>query len=350
MNHWLESVQNLAQGGQGGVLVTVAETRGSTPRETGAKLLVGPDEVAGTIGGGNLEFKAVELARRLLAHGAGDATLRRFPLGPALGQCCGGVATVLFEPLMGVAPHWSEALVRLRETRQTGVLVSRGDGPAAKRLVDASGGHGSLGDPAWDKQADAAARELLADEATQARLVQLDGLPPLLLEPQRPRNFHIVLFGAGHVGRALARLLGGLDCTVDWVDSRPEQFPRDLPGNVRMWVREVPEAMVDTIPSGSYVLVMTHSHPLDQRIVERVLRRADSNYCGLIGSESKRRNFERRLLAQGLSANDWGRLSCPIGVPGIVGKRPEEIAVAVAAELLQVRDRMVNREAGVPQP
>lgn len=339
MNDWLESVQNLARGGQPGVLVTVAETRGSTPRESGAKLLVTPEEVAGTIGGGNLEFKAVELARQLLADGAVAATLRRFPLGPALGQCCGGVAVLLFEPLAGTPPAWTEGLARLREARLPGVLVSRGDGPAAKRLVGAAGGHGSLGDPAWDERADAAARELLAGGDAQARLVQLQGLPPLLLEPQRPCDFHIVLFGAGHVGRALVRLLGGLDCTVDWVDSRPEQFPRELPANVRMIVDEVPEAAVDEIPAGSYVLVMTHSHPLDQAIVERVLRRADSRYCGLIGSESKRRKFERRLLAQGLSAADWGRLTCPIGVPGIAGKRPEEIAVAVAAELLQVRDR-----------
>ena len=92
-------------------------------------------------------------------------------------------------------------------------------------------------------------------------------------------------------------------------------------------------------PAGAYFLVMTHSHPQDEALAERILAREDFAYFGLIGSASKRRQFERRLEARGTPRSRLAAMTCPIGIAGIAGKEPEVIAIAVAAELLQVRSR-----------
>ena len=114
-------------------------------------------------------------------------------------------------------------------------------------------------------------------------------------------------------------------------------LPGRLPRNVTALDSPAPAREVAAMPPGSYYLVMTHSHPLDLDICDQVLRRDDAAYCGLIGSRTKRRRFEQLLQKQGLDAERLRGLTCPIGVPGVDGKRPAEIALAVAAELLQVR-------------
>lgn len=260
MSGWLRALNSVAETGTDAVLITVVEVKGSTPREAGAKMVVTRDKIYDTIGGGHLELKAIELARAMLrASPLPDRPAsHRFPLGPSLGQCCGGEAT-------------------------------------------------------------------------------------LLLEPLRPPAFHVALFGAGHVGKALVKLLGDLPCRVLWIDPREDIFPDSVPDNVAVAISDEPEAEIDTLPAGSFVLVMTHSHPLDQRILESALKRSDFRYIGLIGSATKRTRFMRRLRARGLGDADLTRLTCPIGVAGAAGKHPAEIAVAVAAQLLQVRDSETAR-------
>ncbi|MBN3787721.1 xanthine dehydrogenase accessory protein XdhC [Burkholderia sp. Ac-20353] len=152
---------------------------------------------------------------------------------------------------------------------------------------------------------------------------------------------HIVLFGAGHVGHALVTLLGALPCVVQWVDTRDELFPDECPPNVQPEPTDTPEAIVDEAPAGAYFLVMTHNHALDFALAERIMRRRDFAYFGMIGSRTKRVKFERRLVARGVDAVRMREMVCPIGVAGIVDKAPGSIAVAVCAELLQAR-------AGVP--
>jgi xanthine dehydrogenase accessory protein XdhC len=148
----------------------------------------------------------------------------------------------------------------------------------------------------------------------------------------------VVLFGAGHVGRALASILGTLPCAVTWVDERAEQFPAAAPPNVRLEPADAPESEVDAAPPGASFVVMTHSHQRDFAIVERVLRRGDFAYLGMIGSTSKRRRFEQRLRARGIAPDAIARLRCPIGLAEIPGKHPGAIAVAAAAELLRLWD------------
>ncbi len=241
------------------IVVSVAETKGSVPRDTGTKMFVTASKVSGTIGGGHLEFKAIDIARNMILS-SGARAIHRFVLGATLGQCCGGVMNLAFE-------------------------------------------------------------------AIDAEACGMEKAPT--------PDFQLVLFGAGHVGRAVVRTLADLPCATTWVDSREDEFPNDIPANEQRVCTDEPECEVDAAAAGSYFLVMTHSHALDQVLSERILKRDDFAYFGLIGSLSKRRQFERRLLDRGVSQAQLARMRCPIGVDGIAGKAPATIAIAVAAELLQ---------------
>ena len=153
----------------------------------------------------------------------------------------------------------------------------------------------------------------------------------------------IVLFGAGHVARALVGVLAGIGCRVTWIDERESEFPTVVPANVKLVVTDTPESEVAAASDDAYFLVMTHSHSIDQALAEAILRRGGFAYFGLIGSQSKRRQFERRMAERGIPAERFGDMTCPIGVAGIAGKEPATIAIAVAAELLQVRERRANQ-------
>jgi xanthine dehydrogenase accessory factor len=157
-----------------------------------------------------------------------------------------------------------------------------------------------------------------------------------LLEPVADNAFRLALFGAGHVGSALVNMLASLDCCVRWIDGRRDIFPETVPDNVTCVESADPAREALAMAPGAFYLVMTHSHALDYEICEGILARDDFAWCGLIGSRSKRRRFEKRLRAQGMNEARIGRLTCPIGIPGLDGKRPAEIAVAVAAQLLQI--------------
>lgn len=324
MSDWQSTLRDL--GDTPTVLVSVARVRGSTPREAGTKLIVTADRVFGTIGGGNLEFRAIELARELL--GGDRPRLEDYPLGTALGQCCGGHVTLLYEPLVPNRAEW------LNEADDaSGVLVTdTADG--GKLWVDADRTRGRLDGPLADVVGLARGRL----KTGPAELVTIDGRT-LFLDTLRPPDFHIALFGAGHVGRALVQVLSGLPCRIHWIDGREQEFPASLPGNVRRILSEEPELEVDDLPEGCHILVMTHSHPLDEAVCERALKRGGYRYLGLIGSQSKLARFRKRWRLHGVDEAAIETLTCPIGLPGISGKHPAEIAIAVAAQLLQLRER-----------
>jgi xanthine dehydrogenase accessory factor len=150
------------------------------------------------------------------------------------------------------------------------------------------------------------------------------------------------LFGAGHVGRALVPALHPLGFAITWIDGRAGQFPEPALHGVKQLALAMPELAVDDAPASAIFLVMTHSHPLDEAVCEAVLRRDDFAYLGLIGSETKRARFAKRLGQAGISAKKLEQLTCPIGLPGIDSKEPAAIAASVAADLL------IRREAGFP--
>lgn len=264
------------------IVVEVVEARGSVPRGAGTRMLVDGISSVGTIGGGHLEWSAIDIARSMLASGQ-PSREARYALGPSLGQCCGGA-------------------VALRWTR-------------------------------LDAQA-------------------LAGWP----EPQP--LFDLQLYGAGHVGHAIARLLAGIDCEVEWIDEREAMFPPfaaraeagraderagsrgtpdDWPAHIRIVAVDAVEAEVARAGVGAHFLVLTHSHDLDMRITEAILRRGDFAYLGLIGSKTKRARFAHRFQAVGIAPGLIERITCPIGIEGVEGKEPEVIAVSVVAQLLQRR-------------
>ncbi len=149
--------------------------------------------------------------------------------------------------------------------------------------------------------------------------------------------FTLQLYGAGHVGRAIADVLAAVPCSVQWIDEREVEFPvTDSPPHIERVCVEPVEAEVAVAPPDACYLVLTHSHELDLRITEAVLRRADFAYLGLIGSQTKRARFLHRFEARGIPSAALERMTCPIGVGGIEGKEPGVIAVAVVAQLLQV--------------
>jgi xanthine dehydrogenase accessory factor len=267
MTLWQDTVTELRRNKTPAVLVSVDSIVGSTPREAGAKMIVTATRLYGTIGGGNLEYQACQIARNQLQQGSDDG-VQRFPLGAGLGQCCGGLVNLMFE-----------------------------------KLTESSD---------WDS---------IAGEDDPIELY---------------------LFGAGHVGQAVVRALRDLPVTINWIDSRDDILPQQPPPGLTAICTDTPEAEIDAAPAGCYFLVMTHDHGLDQRLCEQILKRDDFAYFGLIGSRSKRRNFETRMQRRGIEVGKFERMTCPIGIGGIGSKQPAQIAISVAAEILQVYDRAHN--------
>lgn len=303
------------------VLITVARVDGSVPREPGARMLVDASGQWGTVGGGHLELRGVETARAMLEQGEARR-LERFPLGPSLGQCCGGVVHLAFE--LVDCGHCAQLAARRHDDCWRLVAL---DGEPDRALVDALG-HNILvqGGRYPDFERSGGTRVLL--DANGRRWL-VDHVPA-------PRA-HVMLFGAGHVGAAVVRLLADLPCRVTWVDEREDLFPAALPHNVVAEATDMPEALARAAPPGTSFLVMTHNHALDQRLAEAILRRpAQRDWFGLIGSDTKRKQFEHRLRDRGIARVRLDDMVCPIGIPGVKGKEPAVIAVAVVAQLLMV--------------
>jgi len=328
MNEWIDELSDLMAAGEAVVLVTVAGIRGSAPREVGAKMIVTSTDTVGTIGGGQLEYQCTRIACEMLGD-AEIASIRTFPLGASTGQCCGGVVDMMFEPLASGLPAWLRDLRTLYGQREPAVVVTGIGGKVAKGVItgDNEFGANKLPSPVVDE-----ARAFL--RCGGAACSNAD----VFLDPVVGSNFNVAVFGAGHVGSAVVRALSNLDCNIRWIDSRRNIF-RQTPTNVRTIECSEPSLEVAAMPPGSCYFVMSHSHALDFEISDRILRRGDATYCGLIGSRSKRRRFEQRYRAQGMPAQLLDKLVCPIGVGGISGKKPAEIAVAAAAEVLQAYNR-----------
>jgi xanthine dehydrogenase accessory factor len=169
-----------------------------------------------------------------------------------------------------------------------------------------------------------------------------------LVAPVAAPRAHLVLFGAGHVGAAVVRAMAHLPCSVTWVDERDDMFPPDVPANVRIEATDAPEDLVASAPPGASYLVMTHSHALDQRLAEAILARFDVGWFGLIGSKTKRKQFEHRLRARGFDPARIEAMACPIGLPGISSKEPAVIAASVSAQLLILWEAACRADAGAP--
>ena len=158
----------------------------------------------------------------------------------------------------------------------------------------------------------------------------------VLFEPLNKKLFRLYLFGAGHVGKAVVQALQPLPCDIIWIDNRPEMFT-NFPEfkNVCIELTDDPLAQVIKITPNAFVVVMTHNHQLDFAITELVLKQASASYVGLIGSDTKCQRFKQRLKAKGASAALIKKLTCPIGIDGVTGKHPAQIALSLSAQLLK---------------
>ncbi|KGJ90901.1 xanthine dehydrogenase accessory protein XdhC [Colwellia psychrerythraea] len=256
--NWTGAVHQLNKQGKAYVVATIVGVTGSTPRNSGTKMVITNEDIFDTIGGGHLEHKVIKHAHQLLTGGEACQQLEHFQLGAQLGQCCGGDASVLFE------------------------------------CFSASGAN-------------------------------------------------IILFGAGHVGKALIPILAGLPCSITWVDNRVEQFPDDIDSysNVTAVVSENPAEEVATMPTNSYYIVMTHNHQLDFDISHNILKRADFSYSGLIASDTKWRRFQQRFQHRDIEKSLVEQMNCPIGLAQVQGKLPMEVAVSVAGEIIQLYQKQL---------
>jgi xanthine dehydrogenase accessory factor len=303
-------------------LVTLLAVEGSVPREAGTKMLVWPGGQWGTIGGGNLEHQAATQARRMLALGEqARFAVQDYPLGPLLSQCCGGRVRLLIERLDGGDAGWlAEAAGHLDADRPYVITT---------RIVDGSASKSVTSPPAQRLEAHPVSLNGRPARARDPRPADGD----LIVERSAPGRPSLSLFGAGHVGQAIARALEPLPFRLRWYDSRPEAG--ELPGVAVLPAQALAAIAAEPTP---YALVLTHDHGLDYALVRAALAGGHDGYLGLIGSKTKRARFLGRLRAEGFCETALARLVCPIGLPQIRGKAPETIAVSVAADLLMRRE------------
>jgi len=339
---WLDQALALLGRGEACVLVTVVQTRGSTPRDAGVKMLVWNDGLCGTVGGGRLEFDGVTQARAMLVDAAAPAAVtERFSLGPQLAQCCGGSVALLFERLEATALSWLRAWAAAEHGGRDAIVVTRLGESGGKTFVDATELAGTnLPAPVAERLPG-----FIAGTVRCHLIESPDGRAGCVIEAIGDRSRPLYLFGAGHVGRAIVQALAPLPFRITWIDGRRDAFPVELPVGVATRNAEHPPLLVDAAPAGTFFLVMTHSHPLDLDICARVLQRDDFAFLGLIGSETKRARFAGRLRAIGIPPQALGRLTCPIGIPGIASKEPAAIAAAVAAQLLILAERQSGQHS-----
>ncbi len=298
-------------------LVTLARVEGSSPREAGVRMVVRPSGgFHGTIGGGTLEFAALEAANEALRKGRGPARRRSLALGPELGQCCGGRV------------EWRVETFDKRDLDDLSALAIA-EGGASATLSAVLGADGRV-------------QRTLGSSLSERRLARL--ADESWTEPLGVLARAVYLFGAGHVGRALALALAPLPFAVRWIDPRRDAFPAHTPANVTLIHAPEPSAELASAPDNALVVVITHSHALDLEIVAEALRVERFGYVGLIGSATKRARFLSQMRAAGLTEVQLARLVCPIGVSGLESKDPAVIAASTAAQLLIVSEKLALEE------
>jgi xanthine dehydrogenase accessory factor len=295
------------------VRVVVASMRGSAPRDPGASLLVTPGAIEGTIGGGHLEFEAIQNARDFLKADERQPAvqIRQLILGQDLRQCCGGAVQLWLERFTASDLTLLQAAVQAAQRSNSAMLESTFDGMrVARRLIDAK-------------------------SPDSMRFTSVSAHGCTLLERLGAPAQDLWIFGAGHVGQAIVRALSDLPFEVTWVDSRPGVLPTSPPANVRALEEPQPVGLLAEAPDNVMYIVLTHDHALDYSLCHAILQRGAFAWLGLIGSESKAARFRSRLRKDGIAPALIEKLVCPIGITGIDSKEPAAIAIAVAAQLLQ---------------
>lgn len=327
MTDWLTRAAELIGDHEPLILATVCGVDGSAPREAGAKMLVTADGFSGTIGGGALEYSAIARARKMLAEGSEECLFEDFPLGPALGQCCGGRVRIFYERLAARDLEW------LRQAEKT---IAKGESIILERALPdrKSGETRRRVTPTGASFQDTPAIAFFDEDGaalphSMPPLEQCSGFREMIAD----RRVRVYVFGAGHVGTAIAAILRTMPAITTWVDRRADVFPAAVGGAATIIQTDDELNVAAKAPAGACYFILTHSHQLDYELAREVLRRDDSAYCGLIGSQTKRARFERRLRRAGVDEAALRRLSCPIGGGGLESKSPAIIALAAVHEM-----------------
>ena len=313
---WARIHETIERYGTAGLL-SVIDSAGSVPREAGARIVLQPDgSFFGTIGGGRLEYEAIAAARAALSAGRGAAQFRDWPLGPNLGQCCGGMVRTLTETFDAGD---IEAVRHFMAAEELGAFLTRSGLADDGRIIRALDLRTAGGEDM--------AKAVTSFDPRSFREGFGDAITPVLL------------FGAGHVGRAVVLSLAPLPFMVRWIDGRTDQFPQYIPQNVVAVCTEAMDRELADAPHHALVVVMTHSHPLDFNITVKALQLRKFNFVGLIGSETKRARFANWARQIGVPDSEIVNLVCPIGFAEIKGKEPAIIAAGLTAQLLVARER-----------
>ncbi len=324
--HWLMRAGEFAAAGESFVLATICDVDGSTPRELGAKMIVTSDRSIGTVGGGALEHAVIARARNLLRENELDLIIDEFPLGPALGQCCGGRMRVLYERMDANDAAWIKEARDVTDAKSFTIDRERQSDRWFRRCVS------QLPDDSNNQSAflffDLNGRRLPDAPVDVARLASIREI----IRDDRP---HVYVFGAGHVGAAIVHLLQTLPAKTTWIDQRADRFPEKM--NERVTIVETNDEIdiVARASENAYYFVLTHDHQLDYDITLEILRREDTAFCGLIGSKTKRARFEKRFRRAGITDEAITKLRSPIGADILADKKPEMIALCAVVEMFQ---------------
>ena len=275
--------------------VVIISTKGSAPRKANAHMFVTENHIFGSIGGGQLEYQITSICREHLATlKKFGREVRKFALGPSLGQCCGGSVNALIEYF-----HYSD-IIEIRKLEQ------------ARNLI----------------------HELLTDK------FPYEGNQSLSLDEKKFFQEQIIdtktdlfIWGAGHTGREIISSTKSLPLTRYWIDISRERFPNIIDDDVNaIWIKD-PTRLINNFPDGGIHLILTHSHALDLAIIQSLLKDNRFYKLGLIGSKTKKVRFRTQLVKAGFSLNDIEQIICPIGLPEITGDEPFRIALSVAGQI-----------------
>ena len=313
---WIGTTQRLITEHGRAVLIMVTADKGSTPRDSGTWMLVSDDKQSGTLGGGELERLAEEAARAMLAgHGTWQRSSLHCALGPDLRQCCGGHVTLMLEPLDMSATDWlAQAAESARVAdNQYSVLFQSNEPAATPRIITNDGA--------------------------------LSGITGVHLQLLTDTRLSLFLFGAGHVGQAVATLSTQLPLRLTVIDGRANQRAL-IPNadNIEVMGMDSAEEAAARVSSGSAALVMTHSHELDYTLCHALLTQNSAVFVGLIGSRSKANRFRSRLRKDNVPEKSLARLTSPIGSSGPKGKEPGVIALAALSEVLTLNMKSATRD------
>lgn len=347
-DNWLQQLLRFARTHGIFARVTVLKSEGSAPREVGAWMLVGVSDQIGTIGGGALELDATRLARKLFENrvASPDTWMREvkdYPLGPSLGQCCGGFVKLLFEVFTADEVNELVAFHDLDGTEEFLVYRRVESGEPLQFAGNRKEFH------TWPFQISKSMREMLSGQRLRKAHFhnETGGEFGWFVEPVEVRNIALYLYGAGHVGQAVARVLQDLEFRVKWLDFSMDRFPaRDtIPGNAEIIETDQPHVVGQNAEIGAFHVVMTYSHSVDLAICHALLQKNQFGFLGLIGSKTKRQRFVKRLLEMNIDQKAIERLVCPIGANVTTGKQPNHIAIAIAAQLVEEMELRENEVA-----